>query len=150
MSRNQLKEFNIPEHGSRSVRMREKWISLGENGASVLQKLILGSQGGPKMEPRWLKMEARWLKMGPRWFKMEPRGAQDGAKMAQGRRKKEEIRKKKEERRKKGRRNKEKSRGCESVSKKEEQEPRQTQNKKNLYIKTPDQPHLRHHISIAV
>ena len=99
MSKNELKEFKIPENGSRSVRMREKWISLGENGASGLQKLILGSQGGPKMEPRWLKMEPRWLKMGPRWFKMEPRGAQDGAKMAQGRRKKEERRKKKEERR---------------------------------------------------
>ena len=66
MSKNQLKEFKIPENGSRSVRMREKWISLGENGASGLQKLILGSQGGPKMEPRWLKMEPRWLKMGPR------------------------------------------------------------------------------------
>ena len=93
MSKNELKEFKIPENGSRSVRMREKWISLGENGASGLQKLILGSQGGPKMEPRWLKM-------GPRWFKMEPRGAQDGAKMAQGRRKKEERREKNEERRK--------------------------------------------------
>ena len=82
MSKNEFKEFKIPENGSRSVRMREKWISLGENGASGLQKLILGSQGGPKMEPRWLKMEPRWPKMGPRWFKMEPRGAQDGAKMA--------------------------------------------------------------------
>ena len=70
---------------------------------------------------------------------MEPRGAQDGAKMAQGRKKKEEGRKKREERRRKkeeGRRNKEESRGCESVSKKEEQEPRQTQNKNKSMGKT--------------
>ena len=76
MSKNELKEFKIPENGSRSVRMREKWISLGENGASGLQKLILGSQDGS----RWSQDGA---KMGPRWLKMEPRMAQDGAKMAQ-------------------------------------------------------------------
>ena len=67
--------------------------------------------------------------------------------MAQGRQKKEEGRKKREERRMKkegermkkeeGRRNKEESRGCESVSKKEEREPRQTQNKKIYIYKLP-------------
>ena len=88
MSKNQLKEFKIPENGSRSVRMREKWISLGENGASGLQKLILGSQGGPKMEPRWLKMGPRWSQEEP---KMEPRWPKE-----EGRKKREERRRKKE------------------------------------------------------
>ena len=70
------------------MRMRRKWISLGENGVSGLQKLTLGSQDGAKMAQDGAKMAQDGAKRNPRW-------SQDGP------RKKEERRKKREERRRK-------------------------------------------------